>query len=213
MLPASCFLLLASSAFALTVDNFEQYETGKFPSSWRTWPFQRGKAMEVYKVEGENGNKFLHAFDDKDVSVQTLRDFYWKVNSYPVLSWRWRARELPKGANELNNDLNDSACGVYVVLSKARQMMLKYAWSTTAPKGSFREKVKDKAYIIIAESGPKNLNKWQTVRINVLDEYKKYFKEKLDKNPVAVAILTDGNAVHSAASCDYDDFKIGEASK
>lgn len=202
------FLIGIPLAGAAVVDDFEQYPVGKFPSSWRTWPFQRGKATSVYIVREENKNKFLAASDSQRFSVQILRDFNWNVKEYPVLSWQWRARTLPAGADETNPEKNDSACGVYVVMSKARQEMMKYTWSTTKPVGTVYEKRPGKAYIIVADTGAAKLSTWQTRKINVLEEYKKYFGKEMDKNPAAIAILTDGNATNSDAKCDYDNFTV-----
>ncbi len=201
-------LLVSTSAFAITVDDFSSYKTDKFPALWRTWPFQRGKAKEVYFVKEENGKKYLAADDENGASIQILRDFDWKPDYYPVLSWKWRARKLPVGANETNPATNDSACGVYAVISKARQEMIKWTWSTTAPVGTVYEKKPGKAYIIAIDSGPAKLGTWQERKVNVKEEYKKYFHKELDKNPVGIAILTDGNATNSPAACDYADFRI-----
>ena len=196
------------------VDNFEQYPEGKLPSSWRTWPFQRGKAARVYiTTKSEDGNKFLSATDADNISVQIMKDFNWNIIAYPTLSWRWMAITLPAGANETNPEINDSACGVYVVFSKARQEMLKYTWSTTVPVGTVYEKRPGKAYIVIKESGETKLGKWQTHTVNVKEDYKKIFHRELDKNPAGIAVLTDGNATSTKASCNYDDFSVGEAIK
>ena len=205
---ALAVILFSATSFAQTIDDFESYPAGKFPSKWRTWPFQRGKASSVYKVSQEENNKFLSAFDDKDISVQTLRDFGWNLERTPVLSWKWRAKTLPINANETNPATNDSACGVYVVISKARQEMIKYTWSTTAPVGTAYEKRAGKAFIIVLDSGNEKLGKWVSRKIDVEADYKKYFGRPLDRDPVAIAVLTDGNATHSAAACDYDDFQV-----
>lgn len=207
---AFCFLN-SLAAIGQTIDNFSGYPEGKLPSSWRTWPFQRGKAMEVYLVRSENGNKFISANDAKNLSVQILKDFHWDVKEYPVFSWRWRAQKLPLGADETNPATNDSACGVYVILSKARQEMMKYTWSTTKPVGTVYEKNPGKAYIIAIDNGSTNLHKWQDRTVNVLEDYKKYFHKDLDKDPVAIALLTDGNATGTEAKCDYDNFTIERA--
>lgn len=199
---------LSTPAFAVMVDDFSSYKTDKFPTFWRTWPFQRGKAKDVYFVKEENGKKYLAADDLNGASIQILRDFDWKVDHYPVLSWKWRARTLPVGANETNGATNDSACGVYAVISKARQEMIKWTWSTTAPIGTIYEKKAGKAFIIPIDSGPAKLNQWQSRSVNVKAEYKKYFNKDLDRDLVGIAILTDGNATNTPAACDYADFRI-----
>lgn|SRR3989338_9861384 len=82
------------------VEAFTQYETDKFPKSFRTYPFQRGKAEQVYIVREENGNRYLSAKDDKDISVQIFKKFSWEADRWPHFSWKWRAITLPKGAAE-----------------------------------------------------------------------------------------------------------------
>ncbi len=206
---AFSFLIFSSvGASAITIEDFESYQPDKLPSSWRTWPFQRGKAASVYKVELENGNKYLSAYDASDLSVQILRNIDWKVKEFPILFWKWRPKTLPLNGNETDPAANDSACGVYVILSKARREMIKYTWSTTAPVGSVYEKNPGKAYIIVIKSGVDGVGKWHQEKIDIIKDYKKYFHKELDKNPAAIAILTDGNATHSPSACDYDDFKI-----
>lgn len=192
------------------VESFSQYEVGKFPSAFRTYPFQRGKAEQIYLVQEEGGNRFLHASDDKDVSVQTFRKFFWEAKRWPHFSWRWRAVTLPKGAAENNKVVNDSACGVYVVFGGYTGKVLKYVWSTSLPVGSAHEKKPNKFYFLVAESGAAKVGSWQTVTVNVLEDYKRIFKEEPTSEPDGFGLLTDGNATHTPATCDYDDFRISE---
>lgn len=203
-------LAAVNVAQARVLDDFSGYEAGKFPSSFRTYPFQRGKAEGVYVVKEEGGNKFLSAKDDKDVSVQTYKKFMWDATKQPNFTWKWRAITLPKGAAENNKATNDSACGVYVVFGGYTGKALKYVWSSTLPVGSFYEKKPNEFYFVVAESGPSKVGTWQTESVNVVEDYKKAFKEDLTKNPDGFGLLTDGNATHTAAACDYDDFAISE---
>ena len=76
------------------------------------------------------------------------------------------------------------------------------------PVGNIWEKDPNEFYVIVKNSGAGKLNQWQEVSINVLEEFKKHFKKDPSKNPTAVGIMTDGNAVHSPAGCDYGDFRI-----
>ena len=69
------------------VESFNTYELDKFPKSFKTYPFQRGKAEQVYLVKEEGGNQFLHALDDKDLSAQAFKRFSWDVKSWPYFSF------------------------------------------------------------------------------------------------------------------------------
>lgn len=192
-----------------TVENFSHYKIGKFPKSFRTYPFQRRDAKKVYAVAEEGDNQFLRAVDDQDISVQAMREFYWDVERYPWITWKWRAKTLPTGGDERRSTSNDSACGVYIIFGKYTGKVLKYVWSYQAPVGTIVKKTPGKMDIIVSQSGvPESEGKWEMVRVNVPEAYQKAFGEPLNKNPSGIGVLTDGNALHVGAACDYDEFVL-----
>lgn len=190
------------------IDSFSRYPEGEFPTSFRTWPFQRGKAKQVYKVKKEGNNLYLAADDDKNISAQIFREFHWKINVFPYLKWRWRARVLPGGAAENNPATNDSACGVYVLFGKTTGTALKFTWSTRLPAGTVYEKKPGKMYMKILDGGSGGVGQWRWHTINIPEVYKQLFKNEVKREPTGIGILTDGNAVKKPAACDYDDFMI-----
>lgn len=211
LLAAASLGAVASPAHAVrNVEEFTQYEVDKFPKSFRTYPFQRGKADDVYIVKEDGGNKFLHASDDKDISVQVFKRFVWDTKAYPNFSWRWRAVTLPKGADENNGRPNDSVCGIYVTFGGYTGNAIKYVWSSTLPAGTVVEKKPGKFYIIVVDSGEGSAGSWQTRSVNVMEDYKRIFKADPKDTPDGFGLLTDGNATHTPAVCDYDDFRISE---
>jgi hypothetical protein len=221
LLAPALLLLIVSPLFAdpytpkklpplRVIEDFSKEEPGKFPASFRTYPFQRGKAMQVYSVAADSENRYLKAFDDKGISVQAFRKFFWETQRWPHFSWKWRAVTLPKGGDERNGMPNDSACGIYVTFGGYTGKAIKYVWSTTLPAGTIVEKKPNKFYIIVKESGPAKVGSWQTVNVNVVEDHRKVFKAEPAKNPDGFGLLTDGNATHTTAACDYDNFKISE---
>ena len=190
------------------IDDFESYKIGRMPASWRTWPFQRGKAGQIYMVTQEKGNRFVRANDEWDLSTQMFLNFHWDVDDDPLLSWRWRANKLPTNAKESDDTKNDSACGLYVTIGKFEGHAIKYVWSTTLTPGQTVTRKEGKLKIVVLDSGKKHVGEWGEHTINVKKDYEKLFGEPLKKNPSGIAILTDGNATHSPAACDYDDFSI-----
>ncbi|MBF0492116.1 MAG: DUF3047 domain-containing protein [Deltaproteobacteria bacterium] len=196
------------AANEMGIDDFSKTKVGDFPLWWSTYPFQGGKVKQVYKMKEEDGKRFISAFDNKDISLPIYKDFPWDLQKYPVLKWRWRATTLPKGAAENSRATNDSACGVYVPFGKTSGVALKYVWSSTLAVGNVWEKDPKEFFVIVKSSGAAKLNQWQEVSVNVLEEFKKHFGKNPSKNPSAVGIMTDGNAMHSASGCDYGDFRI-----
>ncbi|PIR20875.1 MAG: hypothetical protein COV45_04795 [Deltaproteobacteria bacterium CG11_big_fil_rev_8_21_14_0_20_47_16] len=204
-------LLVAGTAFAqqiIGITSFSSDTVGDFPKGWRNWPGFGDKVHEVYRVKEEGGNKFLSADDSKDYSGQIFRGPAWYIKDHPLVTWRWRAQALPPGANESSGATNDSACGVYIMFSQFRQYGIKYVWSSTLPVGTIHAKIPGKMYFIVLDSGKSNVGKWRSHTVNILEDYKKAFGSEppSDLQSQGIGILTDGNAVHARAACDYDDF-------
>ncbi len=192
----------------LYLDNFSKSKPGKFPRRWRTWPLQRGDASKVYAVAEEEGRRFIKAYDAYGTSQQIFFNFNWEVKKRPMLSWKWRATALPAGAAESDDNRNDSACGVYVVIGRYKGHALKYVWSTTLAPGTVVTRRDGNLKIKVLDSGSSNINKWIVHKVDVLKDYKDLFGKPLNKNPSGIGILTDSNAVHKPAGCDYKAFAI-----
>lgn len=191
-----------------TIENFSRYAIGEFPKYWKTWPLQRDDAKQVYRVDEESGNKFLSAHDDKDLSEQIFKEFDWKLESFPYLKWKWRAKILPDGAAENNSAINDSACSLYVVFGKTSGTALKFTWSTKLPTGTLFVKKPGEMVVEVLESGTSFLGTWRSHTIHIPSKYKELLKTEISRKPTGIAILTDGNAVHKPSACDYDSFMI-----
>lgn len=208
---AIVMIALSSSALlfagdVIIFDTLAGSKIGAFPKLWRTWPFQRDTAATVYSAAEENGKRFIKAYDDHDASVQIFYNFNWEINNRPMLSWRWRATALPAGANESNDATNDSACGLYVVIGRYDGHAIKYVWSTTLAPGTVVTRRDGKLKIKVLDSGSKNLSKWVAHSVDVAKDYEELFGSKLEKNPGGIGLLTDGNATHKPAGCDYTEF-------
>lgn len=197
-----------SGAQSSGLHDLNSSKIGNFPKAWRTWPMQRDKAEEVYHVAEDGGARYIKAYDDHDASQQIFFNFDWKADQKPNLSWRWRPTTLPDGANESNDATNDSACGVYVIVGKYDGHAIKYVWSSSLPVGKVVTRRDGKLKIKVLDSGSAGKGKWTTHSVNVQKDYEELFGRKLEKNPSGIAILTDGNAVHKPAGCDYSNFAV-----
>lgn len=194
------------SAEEIRVDNLPESSVGSFPKDWKTYPFQKNKTRRVYRVKENTGHKYIEALDEKFYSVPIFKDFNWDIKKYPYIKFKWRAQQLPTGAKEVGPETNDSGCGVYIGFSRTRA--LKYVWSDGLTPESFWAKNPGKFAIISKEMGPTHLGKWQSVTVDIPKDYQHYFEKPLDKNPIGIGIMSDGNAVKKTAACDYTDFYI-----
>jgi hypothetical protein len=199
-----CGAALPAAAEEISVDGLASSEVGTFPKNWKTYPFHYGKAERVYQVAQEGGRRLLRASDSDDISVPIFKDFRWDVEKYPYLKFRWRAVQIPAGSRETSTATNDSACAVYVGFG--RTSALKYVWSAALAEGSYWAKNPGKFYIISKQTGDPGT--WREESVSVTEDYQKYFGKPLEKRPSGIGVMTDGNATHQPAACDYAEFRI-----
>lgn len=206
---------------SVLLENFEEYEPGTIPKYWYNQKGERrpalysekNKADYKYRVKEENGNKFLRysGIEAKHLNFP-LVDKGLNIYETPILSWKWRVFELPDGANEDDDDRNDTAASIYVVFDMGRIALFKkvpktirYTWSSTLQKGKELSKFYGNQKIVVVESGPQNKGKWITFERNIVEDYKQLFGDPPPKNPIAILILSDGNSTESYVKADYDD--------
>jgi hypothetical protein len=191
-----------------TIDDFSHAQVGEFPSEWKARK-EAGKA--VYSVQEEGGKRFLHA-ESKKLGLQAAREVPgWDLTKYPILAWSWRPREFPKGADEREESVNDSALAVYMLVPHSRvagPKAVKYIWSEKVPVGTHLSSNGGLTQVRVLRSGIEGRGEWRQEKVNVLDDYQRYFDVKEPPKPIGIAVLTDSDATKSSAVGDYADFKI-----
>ncbi len=191
----------------IALANFDTDPPLTFPQQWQIHGDEE-TARDVYTVVAEEGNQFLRAYADKqDVQIGISRLI--KAKEFPHLRWRWRAKQLPPGANERAVKTNDSVASVYVIFdSKLFPRAIKYVWSSSLPIGTrFISPVYWRSHTVVLQSGATQANKWQLETVNFYHDYKTLFGDE----PSAVlgfAVLTDSDMTNSIAEADYDDFAV-----
>ena len=188
----------------VVVDDFSKAVVGEFPAGWKV---RKDSAKQVYKVAEEGGPRFLRA-DAKDLGIQAGKQFDWDLKDYPVLAWAWRPQEFPKGADE-RTSRNDSAAAVYAVFPNNAWSVksVKYIWSEKVPKGTRIPQTRGNTQGVVLRTGG-NGGEWIEERVNVLEDYKRYFKTDQPPKPEGIAVLTDSDDTSSRARGDYAHFRV-----
>ncbi|MFQ5678363.1 MAG: DUF3047 domain-containing protein [Gemmatimonadota bacterium] len=194
----------------VVLEDFEASPIGELPVGW-SWRARDDDKPKPYRVREENGNRYLEA-TDRGESVILAKDIKWDLNEYPYVSFRWRARRIPKGGDERFDEKVDSAAGVYFVYRRKMLGLIpesvKYVWSSTLPVGSAtRRQGKGRPWMVVAESGEEHLGEWRTYVFDLRAAYEKTFGGKPPKRPLGIAILSDANSTRSRAYADYDDIR------
>jgi hypothetical protein len=189
----------------VVVDDFSKAAVREFPDGWKV---RKDDGKNIYKVAQENGQKFLRA-DARDAGIQAGKPFAWNLSEYPVLTWAWRPQEFPKGADEKGGK-NDSALAVYAVFphTPVSVKSVKYVWSEKVPKGTHVPQSKGNTQGIVLRTGGDVGGPWVEERVNVLEDYKRYFKSDEPAKPEGIAVLTDSDDTDSRARGDYARFRV-----
>ena len=184
------------------VDDFSKATVGQFPGGWKP---RKDVAKEVYTVAEDGGQRILRA-DAKDLGVQAAKQFDWNLKEYPVLAWSWRPQEFPRGADERTSK-NDSALAVYAVFpnNAVSVKSMKYIWSEKVAKGTNVPQTGGNTQGLVLRAGA---GEWVEERVDVLEDYQRYFKTDDVPKPEGIAVLTDSDDTSSRARGDYAKFRV-----
>ena len=203
----SVLLAQAPAGDCVVIDDFSSSKDGAFPEGWKP---RKDSGRPAYAVHSEGGLRFLRA-TAKNLGIQAAKELKdWNLDQHPVVAWKWRPREFPKGANEQSGK-NDSVLSVYAVFPHSRISVksVKYIWSEKVPVGTHLESSQGLTQVIVLRSGPSEKPEtWVVEKRNVVEDYKKLFNEAQVPKPIGIAVLTDSDDTKSSAEGDYADFKV-----
>ena len=209
---------------SVLLESFEKYQVGTIPSDWYNQKGERrphtygkkNKSGYKYSVQIEDGDKFLRyaGVSAKHLNFPLVNK---DINIYntPILSWKWRVLDVPKGANEDDDDRNDVAASMYVVFDLGRVLFkkvpksIRYTWSSSLPKGTELSKFFGNQKVVVIGTGSEGTNgKWRTFQRNIVEDYKRLFGDDPPETPLAILILSEGDSTGQTAKADYDDIKL-----
>jgi hypothetical protein len=202
-------VVLAAPAGAeecVTVDNFSKGKVGEFPPDWKP---RKDSGREVYSIQEKDGLRFLRALA-KGLGIQAARQYEWDPKAYPMLAWAWRPVEFPAGSDERQSKTNDSAVSVYAIFphSPVSVKSLKYIWSAVVPVGTRLSSSGGLTQALVIRSGTEKKGAWTEERVNVLENYKKFFDEAETPKASGIAVLTDSDDTKSIAQGEYANFRV-----
>jgi DUF3047 family protein len=205
--PATNAFVAAAEDDCAVIDDFSKAKVGEFPADWKV---RKDAGKSVYAVQEEGGKRFLRAHP-KNLGIQAAKEYAWDLNTHPVLAWRWRAIEFPPGADERESSTNDSVAAVYMLVPYSRvrgPKAVKYVWSEKVPVGTRLESNMGLTKVRVLQSGMDKKGEWIEERVNVRDDYLKFFDTKDVPKPAGIAVLTDSDDTKSSATGDYADFRV-----
>ena len=190
----------------ITIDNFSKGKLGEFPPDWKP---RKDAGREVYSIREMDGLRFLRAVA-KGLGIQAARQYEWDPKAYPMLAWFWRPVEFPAGSDERQSKTNDSAVSVYAVFPHSPWSLksLKYIWSAVVPVGTRLSSSGGLTQVLVIRSGTEKKGAWTEERVNLFEDYKKFFDEAETPKASGIAVLTDSDDTKSVAQGDYANFRV-----
>ena len=203
----------------IVVDDFESYETGRFPEDWVyvssdkeiLSPEEVREPGESITVRSENDNQFLHVnVKNEAIRYSQLngKDFDWSLREHPRIQWRWRAHHLPEGASEKGK--NDTGAALYVTFGSdwlGRPKSIKYTYSSSLPVGTVVSFGPLKVLVVDSKREP-HTGEWKTVQRSLRSDYRQIFGEDPPNRPVSITFWSDSDTTGDYASVDFDDIEL-----
>ncbi len=203
-----CLLLFATTLFAAAPEGqvVEDFNSGPKPS----WKIKKFQGATQYSITDLDGEKVMMAFSNKAASAIVFKREY-SLHDFPVLSWRWKVRNVISKGDYQSQGGDDYAARVYVIFPHRFfpwTRSINYVWANRMPKGSHSPSPYTARSVMVAmQTGPENTGSWITERRNVREDYRRIFGEE----PPAVggiAIMTDTDDTGGSALAWYDDIRI-----
>lgn len=201
-----------------------------FEKGWEHRPLSKLKRSTVYTLIKEEGRTVLRAAADRSASAYVAP----LVQPSPLptgLSWRWKTQALVPGADNRERAREDASLRVILsfdgdssTLSQKEQSRLRrasnlsgrdipyatlmYIWSEQVPVETIIPSTHtSQVKMLVVASGTAGLGQWQSVRRNVVADYKRAYGT--DPGPIlSVSVMTDTDNTGEKAVGEYADIRF-----
>jgi Protein of unknown function (DUF3047) len=142
--------------------------SGQLPAGWQI-KVNHGRPNITFGTDRDGS--FLHLKSVKS-SFSLEREVDVDPEQMPLLTWRWKVAELPKGGDFRHSATDDQAAQVLVAFMDRR--VISYIWDTIAPRGTMEIATSIPLvhiYALVCESGDAEMNRWLPESHNILADY------------------------------------------
>ena len=173
----------AGESGVLVLEDFQSADQGGFPVDWQHENQRsQAKGRDAYKIQSEDGQKFLAA---KDAGQRIKkRKIDWDPKAYPVLTWRWRLHTAPSNS--------EPVAALYASLDTDLMFIpvfTKYIWSAGKPVGTFVEGGMFSGSELVVQSGVLPVGEWVEERVNVYEDFKRIHKHEPQEKAWGISLF------------------------
>jgi hypothetical protein len=182
---------------SIVIADFSKW-TGK-PAVPQGWELKVKSGKAEFNITKEDGiPALLLRSANSSFSLQGAADV--DVKRYPLLTWKWKVTQLPKGGDFRKSHTDDQAAQLFLAFSKTRAIV--YIWDASAPQGATEDTSPVPlmhVHVVVVRSGPAELGKWITETRNVYEDYKRLFG---DEPPSVAGVRLQINSQHTKTSAE-----------
>ena len=196
--------MLARAHARLEVGDFSRGADARgVPQGWQLKQTSGQADFALVQSQGLHALKLRSA----DTSFAFQRRVHADLKEYPLLCWKWKVTQLPRGGDFRRSKTDDEAAQLFVAFSKTRAIV--YLWDTSAPQGLMGKAAAPpfmSLKAVVVRSGPAQLGQWLSERRNVYEDYQRLYG-KTDRPPVVSGMRLQINTQHtrSSAQCSFAD--------
>ena len=223
----------ASAQQAPDIPRFSTMTAGAAPQEWKHVPLSSFKKHTDYVLVTDDGVVVLRAIAHGSASGLLFKTQF-DPHQFPMLSWRWKVAQGIPDADNADPTKEDSPVRVMVgfdgdtsklslkdrIASSTAQTasghalpyaLLMYIWGNKVPADSVTISSRTSRIRMLALSADdKGIGKWQSFTRNLVEDYKRVFKEE-PGNVTSIELLTDTDNTVGDAEAFYGDISVGPA--
>jgi hypothetical protein len=197
------------------------------PSGWKPLTFKKIERHTVYTLVKDEETVVVKAVADASASG-LVRETRIDPHEYPIIQWRWKVTNILKKGDVHKKEGDDYPARIYITFEydssklgffekikyeTARLLYgqypplaaINYIWESHVPVGTtIPNPYTDRVMMIVLESGEAKVNQWVCEERNILEDYRKAFRESPSMIS-GVAIMTDTDNTGESATAYYGD--------
>ena len=207
----------------------------ELPAGWEVVKITEEKKPTQYRLVDDGGTVVLNAKAD-GAATGLGQPTKIEIKATPVLEWRWKISRLITSADNAVGSKEDSPVRIVfsfggdraklplsdrLALSLSDQRSGKptpyatmmYVWANKAPVGTvIPNPHTGRVQMIVASSGPGGVGAWQTLKRNVLEDFRRAFNEDPGML-MSIGVLTDTDNTGESVEAWYGDLKLTPAGR
>jgi len=171
------------------------------PEGWEAFKISDKKKLTHYRLVQDGGRTVLHAMAAGSASGLT-RNAGFSLAGHPIATWSWKVNRLVGSADNSKARAEDAPARLILAFEGDKSKLAKldqaalylsakvygrempyatlmYIWANKAPVGTLIENPHTKrVQMVVASSGPAGVGAWQKLSRDVLEDYRRAFKEE-----------------------------------